>query len=43
MTSKTNLCHISMIESKNTNDALRDEYCVNAIHKELDQFIKNNT
>ena len=36
-----NLCFVSKIEPKNVNEAIDDEYWVNAMQEELVQFERN--
>ncbi|XP_075494766.1 uncharacterized protein LOC142532333 [Primulina tabacum] len=38
----THSCFISLNEPKNVNDALKDEFWVNAMHEELEQFVRND-
>ncbi|XP_073030787.1 uncharacterized protein [Primulina eburnea] len=35
-------CFVSLIEPKNVNEALIDEFWVNAMHEELEQFVRND-
>ncbi|XP_073153705.1 uncharacterized protein [Henckelia pumila] len=35
-------CFVSNIEPKNANDALNDEFWVNFMHEELEQFVRND-
>ncbi|XP_073049472.1 uncharacterized protein [Primulina eburnea] len=35
-------CFVSLIEPKNVNEALKDEFWVNAMHEELEQFVRND-
>ncbi|XP_073022676.1 uncharacterized protein [Primulina eburnea] len=35
-------CFVSSIEPKNVNEALKDEFWVNAMHEELEQFVRND-
>ncbi|XP_073025216.1 uncharacterized protein [Primulina eburnea] len=35
-------CFVSLIEPKNINEALKDEFWVDAMHEELEQFVRND-
>ncbi|XP_075489616.1 uncharacterized protein LOC142528449 [Primulina tabacum] len=35
-------CFVSLIEPKNINEALKDEFWVDAMHDELEQFVRND-
>ncbi|XP_075489643.1 uncharacterized protein LOC142528479 [Primulina tabacum] len=35
-------CFVSLIEPKNITEALKDEFWVNAMHEELEQFVRND-
>ena len=37
------LCLISQVEPKNTNEALKDDYWKQAMKEELDHIVKNET
>ena len=37
------LCLISQVEPKNSDEACRDDYCKQAMKEELDQIVKNET
>ena len=37
------LCLISQVEPKSTNEAVKDDHWMQAMKEELDQFIKNDT
>ncbi|XP_075515526.1 uncharacterized protein LOC142550172 [Primulina tabacum] len=35
-------CFVSLIEPKNINEALKDEFWIDAMHEELEQFVRND-
>ena len=36
------VCYISLIEPKNVKEALLDDFWVNAMQEELEQFVRND-